>query len=84
MVKLGITQFRSDISDVVNRVQYQGERVVLQRQGKSVAVVISVADLEHFERLEDLFDDLEADQAEAESEGQPRIPWEKIKADLDL
>jgi prevent-host-death family protein len=84
MGRIGVTQLRSALSETVNRVQYGRERVLLERQGKPVAALVSVEDLELLQELEDHLDDLEADRAERESAGQPRIPWESIKAELDL
>lgn len=84
MERVGITKLRSEISDLVSRVQYQGERVIVERQGKPAAALISAADLEWLEELEDRLDDLDADRAEAEAAGKPNIPWEKIKAELGL
>ena len=84
MSRIGVTQLRSVLSEVVNRVQYRGERVVLERQGKPVAALVSIEDLGLLQELEDRLDDLEADRAESESAGEARIPWESIKAELDL
>jgi len=84
MSRIGVTQLRSVLSEVVNRVQYRRERVVLERQGKPVAALVSIEDLALLQELEDRLDDLEADRAERESVGEARIPWESIKAELDL
>lgn len=41
-----MTQARAELSDLVNRVVYGGERIVLTRHGKAVAAIVSAADLE--------------------------------------
>jgi prevent-host-death family protein len=84
MTHIGVTKLRSEIADVLSRVQYKGERVILERNGKPAAALIPIKELEFFERMEDYLDDLAADEAEREAEGKPLIPWEKIKADLGL
>jgi prevent-host-death family protein len=84
MVHIGVTRLRSEIADILSRVQYRGERVILERNGKPAAALISIKELEFFERLEDRLDDLAADEAVREAEGQPLIDWEQMKADLGL
>ena len=45
-------QLRASIGDVLNRIQYRGERVVVERKGEPVAAIIGVADLQRLETLE--------------------------------
>jgi prevent-host-death family protein len=56
--EIPVTQARAEFADLVNRVVYGAERVVLTRHGKSIVALVSAADLE---RLEALDTDLEAD-----------------------
>lgn len=51
MHKVSAAEAREKISDLINRVAYSKERVVLTRHGKDVAALVSVEDLQ---RLEDL------------------------------
>jgi len=44
---------RGNFSDLLNEVLVYGERVVLERHGKAVAVLVPVADLERLEALEE-------------------------------
>ena len=46
-----MTQARADLADLVNRVAYSGERVVLTRHGRPVAALISAQDLELLEQV---------------------------------
>lgn len=41
-----VTKARAELADLVNRVVYGGERVVLTRHGKPVAAIVSAAELE--------------------------------------
>lgn len=84
MARVGVTKLRSEIADILSRVQYKGEQIIVERNGKPAAALIPIEELEFFERLEDRLDDLAADEAMREAEGKPLIPWEKIKADLGL
>lgn len=72
---------RANFSDMVNRAAYGGERVILERRGKAVAAVVSIADLELLEALEDRMDIEAARKALKEKGGQS---WEKVKAELGL
>jgi prevent-host-death family protein len=44
-----VTQARAEFADLVNRVVYGGERVVLTRHGKPIAALVSAADLGRLE-----------------------------------
>jgi prevent-host-death family protein len=46
-----VTQARSQLAELVNRVVYGGEQVVLTRHGKPLVALVSAADLQ---RLRDL------------------------------
>lgn len=52
-MNVGIAEIRNNLADALNRVAYQGERVVLERRGKGVAAIVSIDDLELLEALED-------------------------------
>jgi len=45
-VHVSIGQVKRDISDLVNRVAYRGERIVLTSRGKPKAVMVSLEDYE--------------------------------------
>lgn len=52
--EIPVTQARADLAELVNRVGYSGERVVLTRHGKALAALVPVADLEALERPADV------------------------------
>jgi len=47
---ISIGRVKRDISDLVNRVAYGGERIVLTSRGKPKAVIVSVEDYQRLER----------------------------------
>jgi prevent-host-death family protein len=49
--ELSVAEARRDLSETLNRVAYRGERIKLQRHGKTVAVLVSVEDAALLERL---------------------------------
>jgi len=84
MSSIGATELRSSLGDVLGRVQYAGERVVVERGGKAVAALIPMEDLRALEELEDRLDLEEAERALRESAGEPTIPLEEAKRELGL
>lgn len=50
--RVSIGQVKRDISELVNRVAYAGERIVLVSRGKPKAALVSVEDLEWLERAQ--------------------------------
>ncbi len=80
--RLPASKARERFAEILNDVSVRGDRVVLERHGKTVAAVISVADLELLEALEDKYDIDSAREALAES-GR-RIPWKDLKQRLGL
>ncbi len=65
-MNIGVAEIRDNLADALNRVCYQGERIVLERRGKGVAVLVSMEDLELLEAIEDRLDISEAKKALAE------------------
>src|ERR1700749_3503163 len=45
-----VTQARADQADLVSRVGYSGERILLTRHGKALAALVPISDLEELER----------------------------------
>ncbi|MFQ5794744.1 MAG: type II toxin-antitoxin system Phd/YefM family antitoxin [Candidatus Bipolaricaulia bacterium] len=52
-VKVGATALRNQIGDLLARVIYLKERVIIERRDKPVAALISLEDLRVLERFED-------------------------------
>lgn len=56
MTTMPVSEFRSKLADVTNRVAYTGERVCVERQGKPLVAIVSFDDMQLLERLEDQMD----------------------------
>lgn len=80
--QVGTRVLRDELSDVVARVSYRGERVGVTKNGKLAAVMISVADLELLEALENERDLAEYRAAKAEDDS-TRVSLEELRAELD-
>ena len=75
MDEVPIRDARKEFADVLNRVAYRQERVVLTRRGKALAAVVPMEDQADLEAIRAAL----ADPANAEP-----VPWERVKADLGL
>ncbi|MFI8849538.1 type II toxin-antitoxin system Phd/YefM family antitoxin [Streptomyces sp. 891-h] len=60
--EIPVTQARAELADLINRVVYGEERVVVTRHGKPLVGLVSAADLERLEAL----DAAEREQPESE------------------
>ncbi|MET7436328.1 type II toxin-antitoxin system Phd/YefM family antitoxin [Streptomyces sp. NPDC004082] len=49
--EIPVTQARAELADLINRVVYGDERVVVTRHGKPLVALVSAADLERLEKL---------------------------------
>ncbi|WP_030418602.1 type II toxin-antitoxin system Phd/YefM family antitoxin [Streptomyces sp. SCSIO 75703] len=47
--EIPVTRARAELADLINRVVYGGERVVVTRHGKPLVALVSAADLERLE-----------------------------------
>ena len=83
---LNVVELRQSLAEILNRAEYQGERINIHLSGKDVAAIISLEDLNLFERLiEDAEDrlDIEAGRA-ALAESEDRIPYADVRRRLGL
>ena len=83
MTKIGVSDARIHLSEVVDRARYTHERVVLTKRGKEVGAIVSIEDLKLLEALEDQLDVDMARKAIAEAGGE-RIPYESFREKLGL
>ena len=81
MRSVSVSDSRKEMGDLVSEVCFTKERVVLNRHGKPVAVLVPVEDAELLADLEDRID-LEA--ARQALKNPKRISWEKVKKELGL
>ncbi|MEU6911633.1 type II toxin-antitoxin system prevent-host-death family antitoxin [Streptomyces olindensis] len=49
--EIPVTQARAELADLINRVVYAGERVVVTRHGKPLVALVSADDLRRLEEL---------------------------------
>ena len=81
MDRLAASEVRKEFAEALNREAYQGERIILHRRGKDVAVIISVKDFRFLEEMEELLDVEEAKKRLSDPSEEP-IPYERARKDL--
>ena len=67
MRKISVSNARKELSEIVNKACFGGERTIVQRQGKDCVAIVPVSDLEIIDYIEDLIDIRDAEKAIAEA-----------------
>lgn len=88
MTTVSAEKARNSFSDIISHTAFSKERFIITRNGKKLAAIIPIEELELLERMmEHLEDELDTEDIEA-ALGEVRqgktIPWEQIKKDLNL
>ena len=81
---VSVSQARESFADLVNKVAYRKERILITRHGKRVAAIIPMEQVRFLERAEDEFDLRMAEEARKELEHTPAIPLEEVERELGL
>lgn len=80
--KVSTADARKHLADIVNRVAYGQEAIILTRRGQDVAALVSIAELELLQLIEDRMDIEDAKRAIKEPGG--NIPAEEVWKQLGL
>jgi prevent-host-death family protein len=75
---------RKNFSDLINRVAYGKDRVVLTRRNKPLAAVVPIEDIALIEEIEDREDLKAARVAMREAKRKGTKSWEQLKKELRL
>ena len=79
--KISTRELRNQLSEVLGRTMYGGERIGVTRNGKLAAVVVSIADLEALEAFEMAQDVAAYRDAKAQDDG-GRVSLDELRRDL--
>ncbi len=85
-MRLNVVELRQSLAEVLNRAEYQGERIIIHRRGKDVAAIVPLEDLKLLERLiEEVEDRLDVEAARVSmAESEDRIPYADVRRRLGL
>jgi len=75
---------RRHFSDLINRVAYGKDRIVLTRRDRPLAAVVPIEDVALLEEMEDREDLRAARKALREVKRKGTIPWSQVKKELGL
>ncbi|MBC7251008.1 MAG: type II toxin-antitoxin system Phd/YefM family antitoxin [Anaerolineae bacterium] len=78
-MSVSVSELKNALSEILNRVAFGRERIVVTSRGRPKAAVISIEDLE---LLEDLEDALAAHEALEAYRAGETVPWDQVKAEL--
>jgi prevent-host-death family protein len=81
-VSMSAVEARENLAEVINRVAYGDERIVLTRHGKALVAMVPIDDLEALDRFQDCLDGQLADEAWEEYQREGGIPIEVIEQEL--
>ena len=73
-----------DVSDISARVQNAGERIPVEKDGQTVAVLVPTSDMAALEALEERLDLLDALDALADYRAHGGVEWTDLKSDLGI
>ncbi len=82
--QLPITEIREKFAEITGRVQFAGERIAIQKHGKTVAALVPPSDLEALRTLEEQLDLLDALEALADYRDKGGVGLEDLKASFGL
>jgi len=84
MTSVSTVEAREKLSEIVNRVAFGQERIVLTRRGKALVAVVPIEDLEWMQEFEDRRDIEAAEAALEDVAKNGTVPWEEIKSRYGL
>lgn len=79
-----VADARSGLAEILNRVAYGKERLVITRHGRELAAIVPVEDLQLVNRLRRFVARKDVARALAELDAGKSSSWEKLREELGL
>jgi prevent-host-death family protein len=80
---ISVTDARDDFAELVNRVAYGKDRVIISRRGRELAAIVPVSDVALLELLDDELDLMAARAALADPANSEALDWKDVRGELD-
>ena len=78
-------ELRAGLAEILNRVAFGGEQIVVKRHGKPFVAIVATYDLQACQALEDHNDACEIQEAIDNGElDEPGTPWEEVRKEIGL
>jgi prevent-host-death family protein len=84
MSDISTAEARKNLSDLVNRVAYGKERVVLTRHGKQLCALVPIEDLSFLDRIREMAGRHDIADALGEKDAGDAVAWSDLKRELGL
>jgi prevent-host-death family protein len=79
VTEVNAVHFRQNLGEMLNQVQYRNDSIVINKDGKPVAALVDAELFARIRRMQDRFDELSRQVAEAFSD----VPEEQGLAEID-
>ena len=84
MSDITAAEARRNLTDIVNRVAYGKERVVLTRHGKRLCALVPIEDLSLMDKLREMAGRRDVADALAERVDGDSVAWDDLKRELGI
>lgn len=84
VTEVTVADARSGLAELLNRVAYGGERLVITRHGREIAALVPVDDLRLADRLRRFVTRKDVARALAELDSGRSAPWARLRDELGL
>jgi prevent-host-death family protein len=81
---ISVADARNELAELLNRVAYGKERMVITRHGREVAALVPIEDLHLMDRLRKFVSRRDVARALAELDEGRAPSWERLRAELGL
>jgi prevent-host-death family protein len=81
---VSVAEARSGLADLLNRVAYGKERLVVTRHGRQLAAIVPIADLDLLDRLRGFVMRKDVVRALRDLDSGRARPWQELRAELGL
>ena len=81
---ISVADARSDLAELLNRVAYGKERLVITRHGREIAAIVPVEDLKLADRLRRFVSRKDVARALDDLDSGNAASWEKLRGEMGL
>ena len=81
---ISVAEARSDLAELLNRVAYGKERLVITRHGRELAAIVPVEDLKAIDRLRRFVARKDVSRALAELDAGKARSWDQLRKEMGL
>lgn len=84
MKNVTTAEARKNLSELLNRAAYGGERFVVTRHGRELVAIVPLEDITLLDRVRGFLEVRDFHAALKELSAAGTVPWDEVRRDLDL